>query len=204
MSRKEMKQGPRNLRMYVMCTQDNAGRNFLFPQLERNPLLPQRLREPGLLYRVNDEWGWQSGVQTLFVGLRPAKFRYYGEYELVRAQPLSPAEFRSWASPVKTRWGKAIGHMVKFKEIRVRVILHWRRGHEPTQQEVQSLMDEDDKHEVLEGRPNDKKQKAHLVEAIVEAYERGDETMACWAMTCVGFDLELLRQIRKFQASLSS
>ena len=38
---------------------------------------------------------WQGDVQTAFVALYVAKYRYVGEYRLEAAEPLSPDEFNA-------------------------------------------------------------------------------------------------------------
>ncbi len=53
-------------RSIEMCVH-TAGRNFLYPKADTNPLLPRRPGMPGLLYRGNHELNWKGDLQTLFI-----------------------------------------------------------------------------------------------------------------------------------------
>ncbi len=77
-----------------------GGRNFLFPTLKQNPRLPAGAGMPGLLLRANEEPEWRGDVQTVFVGLRGAEYKYVGEYRLTRGERLSVEEYRALAAPV--------------------------------------------------------------------------------------------------------
>lgn len=77
-----------------------GGRNFFFPTLKQNPRLPTDVGMPGLLYRANVEPEWKGIVQTVFVGLRGAEYKYVGEYRLTLGERLSVDEYRALAAPV--------------------------------------------------------------------------------------------------------
>lgn len=75
-----------------MCVH-TAGRNFLYPKVDTNPLLPRRLGMPGLLYRGNHELNWKGDLQTLFISERDGEYRYRGQYKLTLSSPLSKEEY---------------------------------------------------------------------------------------------------------------
>ena len=82
-----------------MCVPLGA-RNFLFPTLKQNPRLPASAGAPGLLLRANAEPEWRGDVQTVFVGVRGAEYRYVGEYRLTRGERLGVQEYRALGAPV--------------------------------------------------------------------------------------------------------
>lgn len=74
------------------CVSVNS-RNLLYPSHEFQPWRPSKPGGPGLLLYPTPEQPWQGDVQTVFVALYMAKYRYAGEYRLMADEPLSPDEF---------------------------------------------------------------------------------------------------------------
>ncbi|KAH9847032.1 hypothetical protein C2E23DRAFT_890355 [Lenzites betulinus] len=166
---------------------------MLMPSLAQNPALPCRPGAPGLLYRANDAYIWKGRVQTLFVKDTALRYQYMGEYNVVRALPLSPAEFREWDQNVKVVWARAICDMGKFSKIWARVGLRLKLGREPTEEEIRAAVQK------RKGQRNGTKDYGQ-VPAIVKAYEDGDEVMGVWNMVCIGFKEDLLERIQETAA----
>lgn len=82
-----------------MCVQ-TAGRNFIYPKVRMNPLLPRRPGEPGLLYRATREPGWKGDVQTLFISERDGEYRYCGQYKIALSSSLSTDEYNALSDEV--------------------------------------------------------------------------------------------------------
>ncbi|PIL29267.1 hypothetical protein GSI_09317 [Ganoderma sinense ZZ0214-1] len=165
-----------------MCVPLGA-RNFLFPTLKQNPRLPASPGLPGLLFRANVEAEWRGDVQTVFVGVRGAEYRYVGEYRLTRGEPLGVEEYRALGAPMRRKWANGVVKKSKFKDIRVRIRARREHGREATVEEVAvAVADKDDKCEVSE-------------ENVMQAYQSGQERLLVWRMQCVGFDEAFLADL---------
>nr|VWO99479.1 Cytochrome P450 monooxygenase BOT1 (EC (Botrydial biosynthesis cluster protein 1) (Calcineurin-dependent protein 5) [Ganoderma boninense] len=165
-----------------MCVPLGA-RNFLFPTLKQNPRLPSAPGLPGLLFRANVEAEWRGDVQTVFVGVRGAEYRYVGEYRLMRGERLGVEEYRALAAPMRRKWANGIAKKSKFKDIRVRIRTRREHDREATAEEIAvAVADKDDKCEVSE-------------EDVLQAYQSGQERLLVWRMQCVGFDEAFLADL---------
>ena len=71
------------------------GRNLLYSSHEFQLWRPSKPGGPGLLLYPLPEQAWQGDVQTVFVALYMAKYRYAGEYRLMQDEPLSTDEFNA-------------------------------------------------------------------------------------------------------------
>ncbi|KAI0358499.1 hypothetical protein OH77DRAFT_1188096 [Trametes cingulata] len=167
----------------AFCTYSKMDqRSFIFPTLAMDPQLPTECGMPGLLCRATRMPEWRTGTQRLFVGFKPAHFRYMGEYALTLSTPLSVQEYRALAPKVKATWAKAIGTKGKHKDVRVRLVLRRELGRQPTALEVKTALADKNEYQNLTS------------EEIIQAYEAGSETMYIWRMHCVGFDIPFLRR----------
>ena len=70
-------------------------RNLLYSSHEFQLWRPSNPGGPGLFLYPTAEQPWQGDVQTVFVALYMAKYRYAGEYRLTEDEPLSPDEFNA-------------------------------------------------------------------------------------------------------------
>ncbi|KZT10769.1 uncharacterized protein LAESUDRAFT_721145 [Laetiporus sulphureus 93-53] len=162
-------------------------RNFMFPHLSMNPHVPQRPGEPGLLCRATAEVEWQRGDNKVIVGLSGAQYLYVGEYALFPAAPLSKEEFQDMPIRMKRLWAGYISTRDKDKNVRVRIILRRQNNHhEPTPAEVKRAVKDKENHYT---------DVTH--DEIIQAFERGDETIYIWAMKCVGYDERFQRDIAR-------
>ena len=76
---------------------------FIFPTCATDPHLPTEPGFPGFLCRVDKEPVWKAERLRVFVGLREARFRYVGEYELASTTPVSIAEYKACDESVSAR-----------------------------------------------------------------------------------------------------
>ncbi|KZT10770.1 uncharacterized protein LAESUDRAFT_755443 [Laetiporus sulphureus 93-53] len=159
-------------------------RNFMFPDLLMNPHIPQRPGEPGLLCRATTEKEWLPGDVKVIIGLGDAKYLYVGEYVLSPAAPLSKQEFRDMPIRMKWLWAE---YVFTSKNVRVRVILRRQNDHrEPPPAEVERA---------VKDKENDYTDVTH--DEIIQAFERGDETIHIWGLKCVGYDERFQREIAR-------
>ncbi|KAI1790099.1 hypothetical protein LXA43DRAFT_947736 [Ganoderma leucocontextum] len=158
-------------------------RNLLYPNHEFQPWRPSKPGKPGLFLYPSSEEQWQGDIQTIFVALYMAKYRYVGEYRLTAAEPLSPDEFNALAPAVKHKWAGHVAQTVLFKEIRVRIATRRDKRREATMQEVMTVAN--DTKNFFRGTVT--------AEDVLRAYESGDERMHVWRMACVRFDEAFLR-----------
>ncbi|KAI0654153.1 hypothetical protein C8Q70DRAFT_539990 [Cubamyces menziesii] len=192
-ARADMSISPWGLSTRRMCvTQKRADkRSFIFPQFKHNPHLPLEPGHPGLLYRANDAFGWDTKAahHTIFTGLGSSRYRYVGEYRLTKDDPMSPEEFVSSKPEITNIWVNSIAGKPKFEDIRTRVILRDELAREPTVQEVASAR------QARRFRELNTDAQARAKPLIRIAYKHGDERLGIWRMECVGFDLNMLQQI---------
>ncbi|KAF9494523.1 hypothetical protein BDN71DRAFT_1507643 [Pleurotus eryngii] len=116
-------------------------------------------------------------IMRLILQLGPSRWQYYGQYQVVPSDALSPQEWlaqspgfrRQWVSEIMIRqgWGN---------EIRCEVLLRKRLGRLPTDEELEDAVN------ILgfaqEVTPDD----------IYESFARGDHFIVLWGMKCVGYD----------------
>ncbi len=76
--------------------------HFLFPNLLHNPHAPQHPGQPGLLCRSADEAPWGDRAMKVLVRIGGNMWRYMGEYQTVKTEPLSREEFSGLAATVRT------------------------------------------------------------------------------------------------------
>lgn len=89
------------IHMFVKHNPENCRKNghsyprFLFPKAEKNHTVPRTLGEPSLMFLAQWEKVWGEGPQKVVVGLQHSQWRYMDEYNLVRSERMSPAEFNA-------------------------------------------------------------------------------------------------------------
>ncbi|PIL29265.1 hypothetical protein GSI_09315 [Ganoderma sinense ZZ0214-1] len=160
-------------------------RHLLYPSHEFQPWRPSKPGGPGLLLYPIPEQAWQGDVQTVFVALYTAKYRYVGEYRLTQDEPLSPDEFNALPLATKQKWATHITQTLQYKEIRVRIATRRDKAREATMQEVMTVAN--DIKNVFRGTVT--------ADDVLRAYESGDERMHVWRMACVRFDESFLRDL---------
>ncbi|KAM5539717.1 hypothetical protein V8D89_006530 [Ganoderma adspersum] len=160
-------------------------RNLLYPSHEFQLWRPSKPGGPGLLLYPTPEQPWQGDVQTVFVALYMAKYRYAGEYRLMEDEPLSPDEFNALPLAAKQKWASHIAQTVQYKEIRVRIATRRDKAREATMQEVMAVAN--DTKNLFRG--------SVTAEDVLRAYQSGDERMYVWRMACVRFDEAFLRDL---------
>lgn len=93
--------GGSNRNMFVTLSPENRRKHghgyphFLFPKAEKNYTVPRTPGVPGLMFLAQWEKVWAEGPQKVLVGLQHSQWRYMGEYNLVRSERMSPAEFNA-------------------------------------------------------------------------------------------------------------
>ncbi|TBU59791.1 hypothetical protein BD310DRAFT_816507 [Dichomitus squalens] len=117
------------------CVSSN-GRNFFYPTHEYQPWRPCNPGQPGLFLHANPTAQWEGDIQTVFVALYQAKYRYVGEYKMTQAEPLSSDEFKTLSSAIKKRWVDYVRVEAHFKAIRIRIVTRRDQKGEATAQEV--------------------------------------------------------------------
>nr|VWO99487.1 Tetrathionate reductase subunit B (Tetrathionate reductase subunit TtrB) [Ganoderma boninense] len=140
-------------------------RNLLYSSHEFQLWRPSKPGGPGLLLHPSPEQAWQGDVQTVFVALYMAKYRYAGEYRLTQDEPLSTDEFNALPLAAKQKWATHIAQTVQYKEIRVRIATRRDKAREATTQEVMTVAN--DTKNAFRGTVT--------AEDVLRAYERGDE-----------------------------
>ncbi|KAF7796659.1 hypothetical protein EIP86_007842 [Pleurotus ostreatoroseus] len=141
--------------------------HFLFPHLGHNPHAPQRPGQVGLLCRSGDEAPWGTRVMKLVVRIRDGMWWYMGEYQTVRSEPLSQAEFAKLGRTTKWAWASTVRKRKKQHdvEIRARVILRRKLGREPTVEDLHQAF-------AMETRFSDVTE-----DEIIQSYEDGLEVV---------------------------
>ncbi|KAI0753223.1 hypothetical protein C8Q80DRAFT_1267640 [Daedaleopsis nitida] len=167
-----------------MCVR-TAGRDFLYPRVDMNPLLPRAAGRPGLIYRGGDGpgWHWKGDVQTLFVGVRNGEYKYFGEYRMALAAPLSAEEYCALSYELKKKWAKGMTSKSKYKDIRVRIMTRRDKGREATAEEIARVV----------ANKRDKYDDKLTIDDIIDVYTRGEERLFVWRMECVNFDEAFLK-----------
>lgn len=93
--------GGSNRSMFVALSAENRRKHghsyphFLFSKADKNYTVPRTPGEPGLMFLAQWEKLWAEGPQKLLVGLQHSQWRYMGEYNLVRSERMSSAEFNA-------------------------------------------------------------------------------------------------------------
>ncbi|KAF7793972.1 hypothetical protein EIP86_005096 [Pleurotus ostreatoroseus] len=152
--------------------------HFLFPNLMHNPHAPQRPGQPGLLCRSGNEAPWGDSPMKVLVRIRENMWWYMGEYQTVKTEPLSRAEFARLDDKTKRTWAATIRKRRKRHdvEIRARIALRRRLEREPTEEDLRNALATKSKFEEISE------------DDIVQAFEEGHERIYAWCFKCVGYD----------------
>ncbi|EJF55946.1 hypothetical protein DICSQDRAFT_184070 [Dichomitus squalens LYAD-421 SS1] len=146
------------------CVSSN-GRNFFYPTHEYQPWRPCNPGQPGLFLHANPTAQWEGDIQTVFVALYQAKYRYVGEYKMTQAEPLSSEEFKTLSPVIKKRWVDYVRVEAHFKAIRIRIVTRRDQKRGATAQEVLTAVGEN-----TVARTGDL-----TAEDVMRAYESGEE-----------------------------
>ncbi|GLB33213.1 hypothetical protein LshimejAT787_0100980 [Lyophyllum shimeji] len=148
-------------------------RNFMFMNALYNPYAPQRAGFPGLFYRsrITD----LPKVHRAFIRIKAGMWLYLGQYELVRSQPLTRAEWATSSKQTKETWSEHISKKKWGAEVRARITLRRQLRREPTVEELEQAIG----HGVGNGVTSDD---------VRRALDDGEEVIKVWVMRCVAYD----------------
>ncbi|KAI0752076.1 hypothetical protein C8Q74DRAFT_1373875 [Fomes fomentarius] len=177
-----------------MCVQ-TAGRNFIYPKVRMNPLLPRRPGEPGLLYRATREPGWKGDVQTLFISERDGEYRYCGQYKITLSSSLSTDEYNALSDEVKREWAKYIATKAKYRHLCERVIARLGEDEREALDEEAAMQLHAKEVALSAGMKYRPKASDREVSVIMAAYRKGEEKLRTWRMECVGFDEAFMKEL---------
>ncbi|KAF9645825.1 hypothetical protein BDM02DRAFT_399723 [Thelephora ganbajun] len=118
---------------------------LLFPSRNFNPLLPTKIGERGLLFRLDqklEEWVDNesgTGPYHLMMHHTPDDYCYFGVYEFMRVDPVTRDEWLTQSSLVKDNWVNHALQTTTGEQTRARVFLRRDLGREPTGAEVEVI-----------------------------------------------------------------
>ncbi|TFK78323.1 hypothetical protein K466DRAFT_657153 [Polyporus arcularius HHB13444] len=158
--------------------------DFAFLTLEWNPHAPTRPGVSGLFFEgtrhaVDD----MKDVLRTFVRVRSGKWVYMGQYMFRPGKSLTAESWKQQSEVVRRTWAQGY---IRYSgtAVCVRVWLRKQRGSD------YKVTDED--YEAAE--PNMKEIQASITEEDINgAFDRGEEEMGVYTMTCVGYDAEFIR-----------
>lgn len=162
---------------------------LLFPSYDFNPLLPTKLGERGLLFRLDqklEQWvDNEGGVGPYHLMMHYASNDYFycGVYQFVKVDPISRDEWLAQSSRVKDNW---VDHAIRTntgEQTRARVFLRRELGREPTEKEVDAIK-------------KDKSLKGRVTTAQIMAdLNSGIEQLVVWGMKCIDYDYDFEKHL---------
>ncbi|KAF8075797.1 hypothetical protein FPV67DRAFT_1664125 [Lyophyllum atratum] len=162
-------------------------RDFMCLNITYNPYAPQRAGFPGLLYvsRTSD----LPKTNRVMIRIKDGVWLYLGQYELVRAAPLTLQEWTASSSQiseeeVKTQstWSRHICKKKWSRDIRIRIALRKRLGRQPTAEEIEGAAEDGS---------------GVTQEDVRRALNKGEEVINVWVMKCVGYDEAFQRDMKE-------
>ncbi|KIJ94822.1 hypothetical protein K443DRAFT_109770 [Laccaria amethystina LaAM-08-1] len=166
------------------------GRNFQFLMAthQLNPNMPSYPGGPGLLLSCRK--AMLGSVWSLFApvrGEKMARWNYLGEYKPEESGTMTRDEFQSQTQMVREKWGKKIAEHKKYPEyveMRARITFRKRNGgKEPDQKALESEI------------KKIKESKYLSVQDVIDAFDRGEESISIISMECVSYNEELAQEL---------
>ncbi|RPD55119.1 hypothetical protein L227DRAFT_313929 [Lentinus tigrinus ALCF2SS1-6] len=158
-------------------------KDWAFLTLDWNPHAPTRPGCSGLFFcgaRQNTD-DMPDPMRT-FVRIQPGKWVYMGQYRFRPGKSLTAEHWKQQSALVRRTWTRA--YMVKGYGMRTRIWLRRQKGSD------YKLTEAD--YAGLESKQNEIKATV-TEEDINAAFDRGEEEMGVYTMTCVGYDEEFIR-----------
>ncbi|RDX48546.1 hypothetical protein OH76DRAFT_1440196 [Lentinus brumalis] len=159
-------------------------RGWAFLTLEWNPHAPTRPGVSGLFFEgTRHAFDDMKDVLRTFVRVRSGKWVYMGQYMFRPGKSLTAESWKQQSEVVRRTWAQGY---IRYSgtAVCVRVWLRKQRGSD------YKVTEED--YEAAE--PNMKEIQASITEEDINgAFDRGEEEMGVYTMTCVGYDAEFIR-----------
>ncbi|KAK7050239.1 hypothetical protein R3P38DRAFT_3255951 [Favolaschia claudopus] len=158
-----------------------AGRPVICPAYKRNPYLPERLGDSGLLcsisQKVLNEPQW-----SLFVQVKRKKkvlWRYLGEYAFERVGGLKTTLFAEQSDLFKSQWAGKVLSSKKDEYSRMRARIGLRKfGHDVTEESIAEELDRNREGQRFDLTAGD----------VIGAMQGGHEEIAIICMKCIAYD----------------
>ncbi|KAG6818894.1 hypothetical protein H0H93_000512, partial [Arthromyces matolae] len=162
--------------------------DFMYPTLSYNPHVPQVPGAPGLWCTIgrgeNIERAQPRPRKRVITRLtKVGIWQYQGQYEFIPVDSLTKEEWQTQHPQVRNTWAQQIHSNKWGRDTRARIALRKRLGRVPTHNELSTELET--KSDFKEVTPAQ----------IAESLWKGEETMAMWAMKCVGYDADFQRSL---------
>ncbi|RDX48540.1 hypothetical protein OH76DRAFT_1352307, partial [Lentinus brumalis] len=162
-------------------------KDWAFLTLEWNPHAPTRPGFSGLFFTGRPPNDDMEDILRTFVRVRSGRWVYMGQYKFRRGKSLTAESWKQQSAVVRRTWAKGYIQM-SGGGLCVRVWLRKQRGSDC------KITEED--YEAAE--PKMKEIQASITEEDINgAFDRGEEAMGVYTMTCVGYDEEFIRFLER-------
>ncbi|KAJ8094597.1 hypothetical protein PM082_010603 [Marasmius tenuissimus] len=160
-----------------------------------NMYMPSKPGQPGLFFTErllnadltpNYQWTYSQGSCRVFVRIDGSRWLYLGHYDMEYSSTLTIDEWRKLSNKAKETWIKAISSKRWGREPRIRIQLRNRPGANRQFSPAE-----------YSAKLNNTKNKYLGVTAaqVADAFDRGEEALVMWKMTCVAYEKEFQRHI---------
>ncbi|KAI1792605.1 hypothetical protein LXA43DRAFT_1131719 [Ganoderma leucocontextum] len=159
-------------------------KDWAFLSLDYNPHAPTKPGHSGLFFsshRAEEEWC--QDIHRTFVRVASGKWVYMGQYKMEVGVSLTAESWKQQKQTVRQAWAEGILHAGWGWRNCVRIWLRKQRGADC----------KITKKDMKEGEEAIKHIWTNLTEEdIIAAYDRGEEEMGTYRMTCIGYEAEFV------------
>ncbi|TDL18399.1 hypothetical protein BD410DRAFT_793297 [Rickenella mellea] len=158
---------------------NRSAKTFVRLVQEFNGYAPQKPGMPGLFFGNSRYHVWPVSQEQVFTRLRSGDWLYQGDYEFIRCQSMTCAEYLLQTDGFRTSWSNRCQSAKWATYIRATIALREELHREPTGIEVDARIAA-----IAADRSIDKV----TTNQIDTAFACGEEVIGIWAMKCIGYD----------------